>query len=43
VTYELSDLGRSFADQVAGLVAWSLRHKSEIETAQAAYDTRPET
>jgi DNA-binding HxlR family transcriptional regulator len=42
VTYELSDLGRSFADQIAGLVAWSRRYKSEIEMAQAAYDTHPE-
>jgi DNA-binding HxlR family transcriptional regulator len=42
VTYELSDLGRSFADQIAALVAWSRRYKSEIETAQAAYDTHAE-
>jgi DNA-binding HxlR family transcriptional regulator len=42
VTYKLSDLGRSFADQIAALVAWSRRYKSEIETAQAAYDTHAE-
>ncbi|WP_040588155.1 winged helix-turn-helix transcriptional regulator [Allomesorhizobium alhagi] len=42
VTYELSDLGRSFADHIAGLVAWSRRYKWEIEMAQAAYDTHPE-
>jgi DNA-binding HxlR family transcriptional regulator len=42
VTYELSDLGRSFAVHVAGLVAWSRENKLAIETAQAEFDLRSE-
>ncbi|WP_182083991.1 helix-turn-helix domain-containing protein [Aureimonas sp. ME7] len=38
VTYELSDLGRSFATQVARLVEWSRARKAEIEAAQARFD-----
>ena len=38
VSYELSDLGRSFATQVASLVKWSSQHKSEIEFAQSTFD-----
>lgn len=38
VTYELSDLGRSFAAQVALLVEWSSQHKAELELARSAFD-----
>ena len=38
VTYELSDLGRSFADQVAALVEWSRQRKIEIHAAQERFD-----
>jgi len=38
VTYELSDLGKSFAGQVAALVSWSRQHKQEMESAQALFD-----
>lgn len=40
VTYELSDLGRSFAAQVAELVAWSRARKADIEAARKAYELR---
>jgi DNA-binding HxlR family transcriptional regulator len=40
VTYELTDLGLSFADQVASLVMWSRWRKTDIETAQARFDDR---
>ncbi|RWX81340.1 transcriptional regulator [Neorhizobium lilium] len=40
VTYELTELGLSFADQVASLVIWSRQRKVEIETAQARFDGR---
>lgn len=40
VTYELSDLGRSFAAQVAELVAWSRTHKADIEAARARFDAK---
>lgn len=38
VTYELTELGRSFADQVAALVAWTRVRKQEIEASQARFD-----
>lgn len=38
VTYELSDLGQSFATQVAMLTEWSRAHKSQIEAAQSVFD-----
>lgn len=38
VTYELSGLGRSFADQVALLVEWSSQHKSQLELARSVFD-----
>ncbi|POF29180.1 winged helix-turn-helix transcriptional regulator [Roseibium marinum] len=41
VTYELTELGRSFAEQVASLATWSRQRKAEIETAQARFDGRP--
>jgi DNA-binding HxlR family transcriptional regulator len=41
VTYELTELGRSFASQVAALVTWSRQRKAEIEAAQARFDSRP--
>jgi len=40
VTYELTELGRSFADQVASLVTWSRLRKAEIETARTSFDDR---
>lgn len=40
VTYELTELGRSFADQVASLIIWSRRHKAEIEMAHERFDQR---
>lgn len=40
VTYELTELGRSFTEQVASLVIWSRQRKAEIETAQARFDSR---
>lgn len=40
VSYELSDLGRSFAVQVALLTKWSRQHKSQIETAQRMFDIK---
>lgn len=38
VTYELSDLGRSFSAQVASLVEWSKQHKTDLEIARTAFD-----
>jgi len=40
VTYELTELGRSFAAQVAALVEWSRTRKSQIEVAQERFDGR---
>ena len=40
VTYELSDLGRSFASRIAILVEWSRQHKSDIALARAMFDAR---
>lgn len=42
VTYELSDLGYSFASRVALLVDWSIKHKTEIELARSLYDEKVE-
>ena len=42
VTYELSELGLSFASQIALLVDWSAQHKSEIELARYIYDEKQE-
>lgn len=41
VSYALTDLGQSFAAQVAALVVWSRERKGEIEAAQARFDSRP--
>lgn len=38
VTYELTELGYSFAVQVASMVAWSKQRKAEIEAAQERFD-----
>lgn len=38
VTYELSTLGQSFAQQVALLVRWSSNHKVTIESARENFD-----
>lgn len=38
VTYELSELGHSFASQVGLLVSWSRSYKSGIELARSIYD-----
>ncbi|MBB6510892.1 MULTISPECIES: helix-turn-helix domain-containing protein [Rhizobium/Agrobacterium group] len=40
VTYELTQLGRSFASQVAALVEWSRDSKHQIELAQESFDAR---
>ncbi|WKC25237.1 helix-turn-helix domain-containing protein [Rhizobium sp. SSA_523] len=40
VTYELTELGRAFAGQVAALVTWSRQHKAAIEGAREGYDSR---
>lgn len=40
VTYELSELGRSFSAQVALLVVWSREHKLELELARSTYDEK---
>ena len=40
VSYELSDLGRSFASQVALLTEWSQQHKAQIEAAQRGFNSR---
>ena len=40
VSYELSDLGHSFSAQILSLVDWSKQHKSNIESARAAFDLR---
>lgn len=40
VTYELTDLGRSFAGQVTALVSWTRMRKAEIESARARFDKR---
>ncbi|BDA83862.1 transcriptional regulator [Aureimonas sp. SA4125] len=40
VTYELTDLGRAFAGQVASLLAWSGQHRAQIAAAQARFDGR---
>ncbi|WP_091451998.1 winged helix-turn-helix transcriptional regulator [Micromonospora inyonensis] len=40
VDYELTDLGRSLVDLVAGLEAWATGHLGEIEAARARYDAR---
>lgn len=40
VTYELSELGQSFAAQIADLVIWSTQNKTRIEDAQQAFDAR---
>ncbi|WBU64597.1 winged helix-turn-helix transcriptional regulator [Paracoccus aerodenitrificans] len=42
VTYELSELGRSFAAQVAMLVGWTRQNKSVIERAQVNFDAQLE-
>lgn len=41
VTYELTELGRSFADQVVSLVAWSRARKAQIEASQRRFDATP--
>lgn len=38
VTYEMTELGRSFAKQIASLVSWSKHHKAEIEMARKRFD-----
>ncbi|SMC43507.1 helix-turn-helix domain-containing protein [Rhizobium sp. RU36D] len=38
VTYELTPLGREFAEMVISLVDWSRRHKSQIALARADFD-----
>ncbi|MBJ7536320.1 winged helix-turn-helix transcriptional regulator [Marinomonas transparens] len=38
VTYELSDLGYSFSNQVSSLVEWSKQNKLDLELARAAFD-----
>jgi DNA-binding HxlR family transcriptional regulator len=40
VSYELTELGRSFAAQVAALVEWSRKSKNQIEAAQERFDAR---
>jgi len=40
VSYELSDLGRSFSAQVASLVEWSKQHKSDLERARSIFDKK---
>lgn len=40
VSYELMQLGRSFAAQVAALVEWSRDSKHQIELAQESFDAR---
>ncbi|MFN3311901.1 MAG: winged helix-turn-helix transcriptional regulator [Hyphomonas sp.] len=40
VSYELTELGRSFATQVARLTEWSREHKLQIDTAQVMFDGR---
>jgi DNA-binding HxlR family transcriptional regulator len=38
VDYDLTDLGRSLLDMVAGLEAWATTHLGEVEAARAHYD-----
>ncbi|MBM0236558.1 helix-turn-helix transcriptional regulator [Micromonospora sp. ATA32] len=38
VDYDLTDLGRSLLDLVAGLEAWATTHLGEVEAARARYD-----
>jgi len=40
VSYELSDIGHSFSAQILSLVAWGKQHKSNLESARAAFDLR---
>ncbi|GHA75172.1 hypothetical protein GCM10009007_15390 [Formosimonas limnophila] len=40
VDYELTELGRSFRDQLIQLGEWTAEHLTEIETAQKQYDAR---
>ena len=40
VTYALSELGHSFAAQVAALVEWSRHRQTQIEAAQERFDGR---
>ena len=40
VTYELTELGSSFAAEVASLVSWSRGHKAQIDAAQKRFDER---
>lgn len=40
VDYDLTDLGRSLLDLVAGLEAWATSHLGEVEAARERYDAR---
>lgn len=42
VDYELTDLGRSIIEPLTALSDWAIKHRSEVETARAAYDARQE-
>lgn len=43
VDYELTGLGLTLLPVLAAVKQWSEAHFPEIETARAAYDTRPES
>ncbi len=40
VEYEMTDLGRSFAQAVRKLGEWGIAHLAEIDAARLAYDQR---
>lgn len=40
VDYALTALGQSLIDPLAGLSAWALENRSQIEKARAAFDNR---
>lgn len=42
VEYELTALGRTLMDEIAGIVAWTVTHHPELANARAAYDERPD-
>jgi len=41
VTYELTELGRSLHDVLAGLKAWAETHMESVLAARASYDPQP--
>ena len=41
VEYTATEMARELHDSLTGLVGWAERHRADIATARAAYDSRP--